>query len=265
MAIALADLRDLAGPGHVCWTVRDPDTYVAQAAEFLACAPSARQKPFAFGPEGSPALEALRPLVAAAADPRHAFLGGGPLEPDLMFAMFDEQSALARAEGFGGLRLVADMDWLLGADPTAEEVVAFELLLDREARRLDATIVCAYRDTAFDADTIAGVRCVHPIGVDDLEPPQFVLAATDGGWRLTGEVDLAVASTFGTAIATAVGAGSCTLDLSELRFIDVAGMRELAAAARDRAVTVVGAPPLLRRCWDAAGFAAVAPAVELVD
>ena len=106
--------------------------------------------------------------------------------------MFEEQSTRARSEGYRGLRLVADMDWLLPAAPTTDELVAFELWLDRHVPRLGATIVCAYRETSFDTDVLGGAGCVHPLGAGS-EAPQFKLVAGDAGsWRLVGEVDIAV-------------------------------------------------------------------------
>jgi MEDS: MEthanogen/methylotroph, DcmR Sensory domain len=209
----------------------------------------------------------LRPLAAIGADPRVAFLGGGPLDPDAMFAMFEELSTRARDEGHQGLRLVADMDWLLPVQPTTEAVIAFELLLDRHAKRIGPTIVCAYRQTSFDTEALAGALCVHSMGMGYDPPPHFrLVAGPSDTWRLIGEGDIAVGANFKTAITTAAGSGPYVLDASALEYIDVAGTRAIAQAGQspDVAVRVVGAPPILRRGWEMAGFADDAPAVELV-
>lgn len=267
---AIADFAVLGEvpPGsHVCWIVGDPDQYVHDASRILGQARATNEKPVAFGPEGSADLAALAPHAVFAADPSTAFLGGGPLDPQEMFAMFEEQSGRARAEGYRGLRLVADMDWLLPAAPTADELVTFELLLDRQVQRLGATIVCAYRETSFDTDVLAGARCVHPVGAGREAPPQFRLVAGDAGtWRLVGEVDIAVAADFRSALSAAVDTGRCVLDASAVDFIDLAGLRHIVELARSPEVTVrvVGAPPIVRRGWTAAGFAAAAPTVEVV-
>jgi anti-anti-sigma regulatory factor len=261
-----SQLGGLRGGSHVCWVVDDPGEYTARAAGLLSEGRAIGQKPVVFGPEGSAARAALEPVALMAADPRVAFLNGGALEPEAMFAMFREQSALARAEGYDGLCLVADMDWLLPGRPTSEAVVGFEVLLDRVIAELDATVVCAYRRASFDTDAIAGALAVHPLGVGHDEP-QFRFVAGDAGvWRLSGEVDLAVASSFGAALAAAAAPGECVVDVSGLEFIDVAGMRAIAVAgnAPDVIIRLSGAPERLRRSWELARFDVLAPAVELV-
>ena len=49
-----------------------------------------------------------------------------------------------------------------------------------------------------------------------------------------------------------VAAGRCVLDASGVDFIDLAGLRHIAEAARSGVtVRVVGAPPIVRRVWTA--------------
>ena len=262
----LAALGDVPPGSHVCWIVGDQQQYVREATRALEQARTTNEKPVVFGPEGSAALAALAPYAALAADPLTATLRGGPLDPEAMFAMFDVQSAVARSEGYRGLRLVADMDWLLPVAPTTDELVAFELLLDRHMQRFEATIVCAYREGSWDTAALGGTRCVHPVNVGSDAPAQFRLVAGDAGaWRLLGEVDIAVVADFRSALTAAVDTGVCVLDASAVSFVDLAGMRHIADAARSPDVTVriVGAPAIVRRGWTAAGFAAAAPTVEL--
>lgn len=261
------DVIDITPGSHVCWIVGDPATYVAQAAAVLEQATHFGEKAVGFGPEGSEALHALAPLATAAVDPRAAFLDGGPLDPDAMFEMFAVQTARARQEGYRGLRVVADMDWLLPAEPATESIVAFELLLDRHAARLGVTIVCAYRTASFEPGTLTGASCVHPIriGGDRLAPFRLV-TGTPESWRLVGEVDVADAEHFHTAMATAVGSGTAVIDASDLDFIDLAGLRRVAEIGQiaDVPVQIIGARPIVQRSWRLAGYAEIAPAVEFV-
>lgn len=266
-------LRHPAPGSHVCWVVDDDLTYRKLAAMLLRGAPPAGEKPVVFGPEDSPALAELAPLAELAADPRVAFLRGGPFEPDVMLAMFDQQAAIARDEGYQRLRLVADMDWLLPLRPDTESIVALELLLDRHAKRLDLTIVCAYRQASFDMAAICGALAVHPVDAGNDEPPQFRLVAAPGDvWSLSGELDASVATNFGAAIhaaaraTTATPDAPCIVDVSSLEFIDVGSMRAIANACRraNAPVRLVGAAPGLHRGWKLAGFGEWAPMVELV-
>ncbi len=96
---------------------------------------------------------------------------------------------------------------------------------------------------------------------------QYQFAADGPGrWRLSGEVDVAVSEQFAAALAAALAAaagaarmadaGGCAMSLDELRFIDLSGMRALAAAATAAGVRVElhGVPAVFWRYWHLAGF-----------
>ena len=265
MTACVQALHDVVPGSHACWVVDADDDFHAAGLEFLGRAAETGEKAVYFGPRDSEPYRALRNEVALAADPRLDFLSGGTLDPAAMFRMFADTTAAARTEGHRGLRLLADMDWLLPLGPTADDIVGFELRLDREARSLGATIVCAYRSRSFDVPAITGAGCVHPVTVGERHQPEFRLVADERGWRLSGEVDLVTADLFQSAITTAVAGGDSVVDASGLEFIDVAGMRAFARAARSaRGVRVVDAPAAVRRCWCAASFDQLAPNVEFV-
>lgn len=265
-------LCELGGAAHVCWVVDDDASYVDQARALLVRGRDAARQPVAFGPHDG-ALEQLRSVAEVSLDPRLAILDGGPLRPERMLAAFREQTALARSQGFGGLCVAADMDWLLPARPTTDDVIGFEALLDQVVLELDATVVCAYRRSSFDSAAIAGTMSVHPLDVGSDEHPQFRLVAGKGGrWRLSGEVDLAVASHLAAALTAAASAsasasrGRCEIDVTELELIDVLGMGVVAEAGHHAGarLRLRGASLTLHRNWQLAGFDEYAPTVELV-
>lgn len=258
----VATLHDLAPGSHVCWIVDDDRSYRALARDLLRGARASRDKALAFGPAESADLAALRNTAIEAADPRVAFLDHGPLHPEAIYSMFREKTAEAHREGYERLFLVADMDWLLPAGPTADEVTSFELLLDRHAQELDATIICAYRTRSFHSPLIESALAVHPINVGVGDQPQFrIFAGGPRTWRICGEVDVAVERTFERAIATVVTADT-VLDLAGLKFIDVAGLRVIARSAGELPVRILGAPQIVRRIWETGEFALLAPGVE---
>jgi anti-anti-sigma regulatory factor len=257
-------------PGsHVCWIVRDPATYVERAAVILGQAQEFDEKPVLFGPDGNHDREALAPLAAVVADPGRAFLEGERLDPEVIRRVFREQMAEARTEGYSGVRVVADMDWLCAAGPSTADIVGFELLLDRYVGELGATVVCAYREQSFDVEALAGALCVHPVGAGYGSPPPFRLVdAAEGWWRLSGEVDLADAAILDAGLSSAARAGPVRIDASTLEFADVAGLRAIASAARAAdpvPIRIAGARAVVRRSWQLAGFADLAPQVEFVD
>jgi anti-anti-sigma factor len=259
-------LQDLSPGSHVCWTVDDPSSYVRTANALLEEARHAGQKRVLFGPEESRPLKDLAEMAEIVADPRVAFLGSGPLQPEVMFEMFAEQSARARDEGYDGMLVVADMDWLIPTGPSAEEVMGFELLLDRVVGELQATVVCGYRRASFDEASILGVSSVHPQEAGGGEPQFRLVAASDGTWRLAGEIDLSVAQSFAAALRAAAKGHRCVIDLEELEFIDVGGLRMLAEAAHIKrgGMTLKGVPPHIRLYWELGGFGDLAPQVVLV-
>jgi anti-anti-sigma regulatory factor len=261
-----SSVRHPSAARHVCWVVDDEATYIDMAEAFLAQGRADRRKTVAFGPEGSDVLRALAATALMSVDPRTAFLDDGPLQPDTMFTMFRAQTAQARREGYTGLCLVADMDWLLPMRADIEAVVRFELLLDQVVGELGAVVVCAYRRSSFDSAAIEGVMAVHPESLGDAEPPQFrFLSQGPGTWRLSGEVDLAVAPAFEAAFQAAAAQGRCLVDVDELHFVDVAGMRAMASVGRDvdERILLRGAAAALRRTWRLLHFHELAPHIEL--
>jgi anti-anti-sigma factor len=74
----------------------------------------------------------------------------------------------------------------------------------------------------------------------EADRPLFSLASTaDGDGRTTvtatGELDLTAAASFGTAVREALTAGAVVVDLSEVTFMDSAGVRALNTALRESA------------------------------
>jgi anti-anti-sigma factor len=250
----------------VCWIVDKPADYVKGAARFLAQGESTGQKTVLFGPELSADLDKLRSAAAAVADPYVDFLNKGALDPEAMFAAFREQTAAAQAQGYGSLRVVADMDWLLPTHPDIDAVVGFELLLDRLTGELPATVICAYRSSSFDTDALLAQLAVHPLAQGHEKAPQFRLIAGDSGsWRLHGEIDLSVLPAFSSALK-AIADGACVIDVAGLQFIDASGLRTIVQAALSTGVSMQlrGAQPHLQRIWNLVGFQHSAPTVQLI-
>jgi anti-anti-sigma factor len=259
-------MTDITWDGaHLCWVVEDDAEYVPTATRMLEEGRARGEKVLAFGPAGSEDLAALAAHADAVLDPREAFLAGGRLDGAAMFDAFAREVATARDEGYTGLRVVADMSWLPAGDQSLQDVVTFELLLDRALVGLDASVACAYRTSTFDAGTIDALLCVHPAHRGH-EPSPFSLVAAPNGedWRLSGEVDVGCAPSFAAALAAARSA-SGDIDATGLEFIDVAGLRAVATAVDGSSVPLRlhGAHDTVGRTWRLAGFHRLAPVVEL--
>lgn len=259
LAYGGADVAPLGGGDHVCWLVSGPAAYAAAARDLIAEGRALGQHIVLFAPPGR---ATPMPGCPPTADPYSAFLGQGPIDPVVMLHALRELSAQARADGHNGLRVISDMDWLLPGAPTPEEIAGLEIIVDRAARELGATIVCAYRRASFDPIMLLGALPVHPVRWGNDPGPQFGFHA-DGasGWRLSGEIDVAVIETFAAAFAAAASLGDCLVDVSGLEFVDVAGLRAMAQAARRAHADVLlrGAPAALDRLWQLLGPADEAP------
>jgi anti-anti-sigma factor len=237
-----AAIRDLGVSGHVCWLVSDPGAYDGLAAALLAEGAGLGQRPVAFGP--------------GAIDP------GTPIA---FMKLLRELAAKAPADGYGGLRIVADMDCILPLHLSTTDIVAFEVQLDRLLSELNATVVCAYRRSSFDTEAIAGALAVHPEQFGGgLQAPFRLVAGPQRSWRLSGEVDMSMQEAFAAALGTAATLGDCVIDVTDLRFIDISGLRAIAHGARatDDAIRLHGASADLRRLWDMCGFKDFAPKVQ---
>jgi ABC-type transporter Mla MlaB component len=251
--------------GHVCWVVDDPAGYVKSAADLLADGMRLDQGPVVLGPLGDVLGEIAAMTGATVLDPP-ATHPGGKLDPAALCDMLRGCAVRARADGYGGLRIIADMDWLLPFRPQMAQIIGLELQLDRLTAELDMTLVCAYRMASFGTAAIVAALTVHSAQRGGHPLPQFrFTAAGPQTWQISGEVDLRVSDMFGAALGAATSLGECVIDVSRLSFVDVSGMRILAAASRsaDSGIRLNGASQGLRRLWDLCGFAQAAPLVRL--
>ncbi|MEV6598832.1 MEDS domain-containing protein [Actinoplanes sp. NPDC051346] len=259
---------DRWGPGsHVCCVVDSAAEFEAWTADCLADGVVHGEKLFRFAPHAS-LKSAPADAAVTWADPHVAFLGRGPVDPQVMYAMFRRETEAARREGYRGLRLVADMDWLLSCPPSRAELADFELRLDEVVRELGATVVCAYRTGHFDADTIAEMVAVHPatVGAVPADPGLRMWNVAGGVWEVTGEIDTLNVEVFERALASmSRGASLLRLRASGLQFIAVDGIQALVRLVRSRPdlrVIVEDASLAFRRCWTLFDLDLLLPMVE---
>jgi anti-anti-sigma factor len=251
--------------GHICWLLADPAAYVDAALELIAEGASLGEKVVVFAPGDSPALAELAAVAAVAADPATRFPAGEPLEPLLVLAVIRDAAVQAQADGYRGLRIIADMDWLRPLNPTTAQIISLEMQIDRLIAELGATVICAYRRSSFDTSSIAAALTTHPSQHGEPSEPDFRFVARGGSsWRLSGEVDFETQATFEAALSTAASLETCVIDVTELRFADVAAMRAIATRAQTvpGGIHLHGASALLQRIWNACGFHDYASAVQ---
>lgn len=264
---ALPTLDQVPDRSHVCWVVDSPARYQRWTSACLADGARRGQRLLRFVPQSHLTAAPDDPPVTAL-DPAVAVLRGGSLDRAAMYTALRTAAATAREDGYRGLRLLADMDWLATPAPSAAEVAAYELLLDEVVTDLGATVVCAYRAESFDAGTIAEAVAVHPstsgpIPVD----PGFRFRNVQGPlWDVHGEVDLFNADAFGRALTIAAsGSRSIRLRTDGLAFIAVAGLGAIVDVTRARPelrIVVEGARSSFTHFWTLLGYDRLVPAVR---
>jgi ABC-type transporter Mla MlaB component len=194
------------------------------------------------------------------------FAPDGAFDMDRMLAWAVQQRDAARAEGWEGLSLTGDMSTLHDT-PGWERLAEYDRRLN-ESLGEDCTMLCQYDHRHFSTDIHAEVALQHRV---DISPElecigrtgclAAALVAPGRTLRIAGELDFDCAAAVGDTI-DAHFHGRLKLDLADVRFLDVAGLRALRGRTR-QAITIVDAsPPVLRLLalmgWD------TDPAIEIV-
>jgi ABC-type transporter Mla MlaB component len=271
---AVSGLDTLEGGDHVAWFLDRTVDFATLAARFFEQGTARGDKLLMFAPQRRAVSRLPIGGGVTVFDPRQAFLAGGGRTAvwrrnDRLGGALREQAALACAEGYRGLRLIVDMDWLFDTTATPEQVVELEQGLDEATVAEKAVVVCAYRLESFSTAEIAGAACVHPRSLS--EAPSEVgfrmWAAGANRRQLSGEIDLRARTIFPALLtAAARGREQLRLDCAALEFIDAAGTRAIAHVARETAtpLRLEHAAEPLRSLWRLLGLETYAPNVELL-
>jgi ABC-type transporter Mla MlaB component len=272
------DERDpLTSADHVCWVYDDPASFVDAAQRYLSVGLDRRERLLCVG-------EGLAADLRAAGEPfgsLDALVARGALRFDTLDAAYAESGSLdaadqrafydaavraARAAGFTGLRVVAEVTPLARAAPARAGLVEWEHLADEFiASGSGMVALCAYRRRALCARAVADLTAVHPLVHAPQDPPSFRIWFDGPRVVLAGTVDTFAADRLARILAASpVGGPTAVLDLSRLEVADVAGCRALAEWARalhGRGVglEVVHAPRSVLRIWRVLGMGGSTP------
>jgi ABC-type transporter Mla MlaB component len=250
----------------VCWGFEDGDDLREVAVSFLRAGVDAGERVMWIG-EGDD-----RVLVEAIADVgnlddligegrltvrdvRAAYQGG---DAATTVEHFRSLSAAALRDGYTGLRVIADNTPLARDDEARLDFVAYERLVDDMIGESPIVGMCAFDTSALGDDGVADIACVHPARGGRMHEPSFSLYRLGDVLVLSGEVDLAHANRFAAALRGSSSSTVSCLELSGLKYIDIAGARQLAGLLQnipaDRSIEVTGVPDVLDRCWQMLGF-----------
>ena len=247
---ALHSAADLGLADHACWAFADDDERRAAGTRYLADGRRLGQRLVYVGNARTGDLRAdlhgLEGRDALLADGALELRSlpdvcqlGRPIDPDEQLAVYAAETDRALADGYTGLRILAEVTALM-ADPALRPAHArWEAMADAYMADHPMSALCCYdRREVADAD-LADVACVHPLvhGPEQLAP--FRLFARPGGLALEGEVDFFTADVLDRLLALATRpdvdaeadvaqADVTELDVAELGFADHRAVRTLA-------------------------------------
>jgi ABC-type transporter Mla MlaB component len=256
--LAVAFVRDGLRRGHKVVYLCDSDDVTALESALAAV-----------DDEVLPAIHrgqlALRPARSLCLDPAGTFDGDRVLE------LARNEHARALAEGYAGLSLTGEMSWVLCGTPAVSGDVAasWERRYGEEPADPTRVLLCQYDHARVGPGALADVAAAHGVDVS----PELSAIGRDGSiaaalirpagtLRLAGELDFGCAN----ALADVLDAhfhGPLRLDLEDIAFADVAGLRAL-RGRKGQVVTIAGASNPVRRLLALLGWD-TDPQVELVE
>jgi len=269
---------------HVCWTYATDAEHRQVLTTFFAEGVARGEKVFyladdnagagrlldALGDEGQPVgrLQASGQLVVKAAE--EAYTPGGVFDPDALLDLVRTWVEEAARKGWTGVRGAGEVARLLGRPDVEGRWGGYELRVDVLASRLPYTGLCCHDLRVCGTAATLISQAVHPLRLAPPDPddgPLFGVHGTaGGGLELAGEIDCWSAEEVRVLLAAVAGdLGEPVLDVSQLRFADVAAMRMIGAATRELArahgsVELAGTSPTFRKVWGLLRLDAQTPA-----
>lgn len=163
-------------------------------------------------------------------------------------ARLDQLVDRAVADGFSGLRLASEVTGALADPGDATAHLRFELLVDQVAATRELVVMCGMDRLHVDAGALRDELALHPLRGLASDVPLLHAVDVDT-WAVRGKVDMLSQCGFERALASLPGVlrgDVLHLQLHELEFIDVAGLRalvRLAEAVMPRGRVLLHEPP----------------------
>lgn len=179
-----------------------------------------------------------------------------------LYELHLESARQAAREGFTGLALTGNAAAMRTITRNEIELSGYERDLDRLAREFDVPSLCRYPDEEH-PELLGDMLEVHFRDVDD---EHWAAAVVGDRLRVRGEIDFNNADRFAAVLHAVVAGGLHRVDLSELEFCAVAGIRALLSAADQppRVLTLEAVPAVVARLLTLTG-AVDHPNLQLIE
>jgi anti-anti-sigma factor len=150
----------------------------------------------------------------------HAETGG---RHAALYALHLQQLEQATRDGFAGLALTGDAAAMRTVTRDEAELVGYERELERLAVESGVRSLCRYSLDAH-RGLLEAMLVEH---YRDVADDMWSVRVADGRLRVRGELEFSNADRFAPVLRAALAAGVRAVDVSELEFCDVAGVRAL--------------------------------------
>lgn len=262
---------------HVCRVFDDPAMFREHTAAFLTAGVAAghRLEYLASGTleeirrflDGSAALGTLLDTGQLAVRSLDAQYGVDEVvDPEAPVAAYAAATQDALAQGYTGLRVVADATTLVRTPAQREAFARYEHLVDRYMVDHPFFALCGYDLCELGHAAAEEIACLHPLSERSPTAGSHFQwsASTDADIDLRGEVDLTTHDLFDLTLARTLPlvAGARTeVDARDLEFIDHRGLLTLERHARqaDTEIALRTGSAVVRRLVDLLDLTAVRP------
>ena len=163
------------------------------------------------------------------------------VDPDEMLATFTAATEDAVAQGYAGLRVVADATPLIR---TPEQLAAFatwEHKADRYMTRHPFSAMCGFDWTVLPGSATAALACLHPAARAGMAPFRVFASDDHADLALAGELDVSAADSLRACLGR-IGLDvtrELVVDGTRLKFVDHRGLESIRDFAKGFGATAV--------------------------
>lgn len=256
--------RDLGVNGHGCWGFERVDELGRPATAFLAEGSVLGQKlMFVGGLAAEDFVRSQEPMASMVRDGSlqiapfdTIYPGGRRMTNEEQWALYAGATQQAIADGFTGLRVLAEVTSLAAEADGGRGQAAWETYADRLMADGKLAALCCFDRTVLSDDALAAIACVHPVVDAKLQTlVPFRIFAKHDALAVDGEVDALTSESLGEMLQLTAVDDDVVLDLGGLGFIDHNGVRTIEQHAarmegRGGSLTLRDEPDVFRRLSD---------------
>lgn len=281
----LREAVDLRPGDHICWTYSSDDEHRTVLTSFVAEGLQTGERVAYFAPRGEQArlIDYLRDcgvdalglisegrLIVGSAE--QGYYPNGAFDPDSSLLGFRAMAEQALTDGHAGLRVAGENGWILADWLHRATWPGYEVRVDRMIAGLPLIGMCSFDLRECGEGIVELMDAVHPLrlGKSAAKSAFHLHSDRDDGVVVQGELDLATAETVESLLQALANDDLISrIDLSGLSFVDVQGMRAIAAGVRAMAeksgvVQLQDPPAAFARAWELLRMDETLP-VELVS